>query len=99
MPKRNEHPNPMDSDEVREALEEIGLSQIAFADMINVDGSAFRRQLKSNSFPGGNIVLLRLLRNHPELIAEAWEHAGIKKPKIHQYRGRPPTKKKVKENA
>lgn len=81
-------PNPASAAETRAILDELGLTQPDLAAL----GGLGERQGQRRAETGMNsydAVLLRLLRNHPELLGEAWEHAGLPGGRRVNPRGRP----------
>ena len=69
----------MDADELGEAMGELGLLREDLAVLTGKTTQGIYRwqhdygEVKDRS----TVVLLRLLRDHPRLLKEAWKHAGM----------------------
>lgn len=76
--------------EMKEAIRELGLSQVAFSDLLGVDGSSVRRWLSGSMAITEPVArYTRLLLANPDLLQQAWEIAGLPDGRSAAPRGRP----------
>ncbi len=58
----------MTADEFREALDSVGYTQVAFADLVGADHRTARRwALGEVRIPGAAVIILRLMLARPEM--------------------------------
>jgi DNA-binding transcriptional regulator YiaG len=84
----------MTGEELREIIERMELTQVAYADLMGVTGMAVRRWLTdkqetNRSIPKPVARYTRLLLANPDLLQQAWEIAGLPDGRKAKPRGRP----------
>lgn len=68
----------MSADEFQSCLDTAGLTQSSYADLIDVAQITVRkRKGNPDGIPMESRILLRLLRDNPKLLPQAWAAAGL----------------------